>query len=412
MTTKSTWPLVLVLRDRNAGLYLSSVVVSGFGTSALWLASGVWVKDLTGSDGLAALCMLAMWVPTLAGPLLGTLADRGSRKPLLIGVNVLLGALLLTLVSVDAPGDLWLLYAVLFVYGAAGVVHDAAESALVADAVDSSLLGDFNGLRMTATEGMKLLAPLAGAGLYAAYGGASVALLDAATFVLATGLYALLRVREQQPAPPTENRRKRTAEGAHHLWSHPVLRPLVLAGGATMLCAGVNGAMIYAVVDGLGHSPAYAGVLYAVQGAGSVAIGLLSGTALRRLGARRFAAYGIALLAVAVALRAVPSDPLALLCSAAIGAGLPAVLIATLTSVQRETPGPLLGRVTATANTLVYTPNVLGLATGAALVELTGHRLILLALGAALLTTAAPLLHRPARAERTGSRSPSDTNAE
>ncbi|WP_328337773.1 MFS transporter [Streptomyces violaceus] len=402
----TTWPVVRVLRDRDAGLYLSSVVVSGFGTSALWLVSGVWVKDLTGSDGLAALCMLAMWLPALAGPLLGTLADRGRRKPLLIGVNVLLSACLLTLVSVDAPGDLWLLYAVLVVYGAAGVVHDAAESALVATAVDSSLLGDFNGLRMTATEGMKLLAPLAGAGLYAAYGGASVALLDAATFVLATGLYALLRVREEKPAPPAGSRRKRTAEGARHLWAHPVLRPLVLAGGATMLCAGVNGAMVYAVVDDLGHSPAYAGVLYAVQGAGSVAVGLLSGTALRRLGERRFAAYGVALLAVAVALRAVPSDPLALVCGAAIGAGLPAVLIAALTSVQRETPGPLLGRVTATANTLVYTPNVVGLATGAALVELVGHRLVLVALGGALLVTAALLFQR--RAERTASRSPSD----
>ncbi|MFF7312564.1 MFS transporter [Streptomyces sp. NPDC008137] len=410
MTTKSTWPLVLVLRDRDAALCLSSVVVSGFGTSALWLASGVWVKDLTGSDGLAALCVLAMWLPTLAGPLLGTLADRGHRKPLLIGVNMLLGALLLTLVRIDAPGDLWLLYAVLFVYGAAGVVHDAAESALVTDAVDSSLLGDFNGLRMTANEGMKLLAPLAGAGLYAAYGGASVALLDAATFVLATGLYALLRVREQKPAPPTGSRRKRTAEGARHLWSHPALRPLVLAGGATMLCAGVNGAMVYAVVDGLGYSPAYAGVLYAVQGAGSVAVGLISGTALRRLGERRFAAYGIALLAVAVALRAVPSDPLVLVCGAAIGAGLPAVLIATLTSVQRETPGPLLGRATATANTLVYAPNVIGLAAGAALVELTGHRLVLVALGIALLATAAPLLQRPARTEPGASRSRSDTD--
>ncbi|CAM5745022.1 hypothetical protein [Streptomyces afghaniensis 772] [Streptomyces afghaniensis] len=410
MTNRTTWPVVRVLRDRDAGLYLSGVVVSGFGTSALWLASGVWVKDLTGSDGLAALCMLAMWLPTLAGPLLGTLADRGRRKPLLIGVNLLLSALLLTLVGVDTPGDLWLLYAVLFVYGAAGVVHDAAESALVATAVDPSLLGDFNGLRMTATEGMKLLAPLAGAGLYAAYGGASVALLDAATFVLATGLYALLRVREDKPAPPTGTRRERTAEGARHLWAHPVLRPLVLAGGATMLCAGLNGAMAYAVVNALGRSPAYAGVLYAVQGAGSVAVGLLSGSALRRLGERRFAAYGIALLAVAVALRAVPSDPLALVCSAAIGAGLPAVLIAALTSVQRETPGPLLGRVTATATTLVYTPNVVGLAAGAALVELVSHRLVLVALGVALLVTAAPLFQRPARAERTVSRSSSDAN--
>jgi MFS family permease len=217
-------------------------------------------------------------------------------------------------------------------------------------------------------------------------------------------------VREEKPAPPTGTRRERTAEGVRHLWPHPVLRPLVLAGGATMLFAGLNGAMTYAVVDGLGHSPAYAGVLYAVQGAGSVAVGLLSGTALRRMGERRFAAYGIALLAVAVALRAVPSDPLALVCSAAIGAGLPAVLITTLTSVQRETPGPLLGRVTATANTLVYAPNVAGLAAGAALVELVSHRLVLVALGVALLVTAAALLQSPARTGRTASRSPSDAN--
>ncbi|MGX1473676.1 UNVERIFIED_CONTAM: hypothetical protein RKD50_002484 [Streptomyces canus] len=61
-----TWA---VLHDRDARLFLTAVTVSGFGTSALWLVSGVWVKDLTGSDGLAALCMLAMWAPTLAGPL-------------------------------------------------------------------------------------------------------------------------------------------------------------------------------------------------------------------------------------------------------------------------------------------------------------------------------------------------------
>ena len=406
-TWTATWP---VLRDRNARLYLAGVVVSGFGTSALWLASGVWVKDLTGSDGLAALCMLALWAPTVAGPLLGTLADRIRRKPLLIGVNVLLAALLLTLVTVDSPDRVRLLFAVLFVYGAAGVVHDAAESALVATAVQPSLLGDFNGLRMTATEGMKLLAPLAGAGLYAAYGGAGVALLDAVTFMLATGLYACLRVRESKPEAGNGGWRERTAEGARHLWSHPRLRPLVLAGGTTMLFAGLNGAMVYAVIDGLGHAPAYAGVLYAVQGAGSVTTGLLAGRALRRLGERRFAAYGIALTAAAAGLRAIPSDPVALVCSAAIGAGLPCVLIAALTAVQRQTPDALLGRTAATAHTLVFTPNVIGLAAGAALVELIDVRLLLAVIGLAWPATALPLLQSPASPSRTASKSPSDAN--
>ncbi|MEU9583279.1 MFS transporter [Streptomyces werraensis] len=409
MTTR--WTAVRVLRDRTAGRCLTAVVVSGFGTSALWLASGVWVKDLTGSDGLAALCLLAMWAPTLAGPVLGTLADRHRRRPLLVALSLFMAALLLTLCAVDAPGELWLLYAVLFVYGAAGTVHDAAESALVAGAVDRSLLGDFNGLRMTANEGMKLLAPLAGAGLYTAYGGSGVAVLDAASFLAAALVYVSLRVREERPARTRESGRSATAEGVRHLWGDPVLRPLVLAGGVTMLCAGVSGALTYAVVEDLGHSPAYAGVLYAVQGAGSVTVGLLSGPGLRRLGARRFAAYGIGLLAVAVALRAVPSDAVAWACAAAIGLGLPAALIAVLTGVQRRTPGPLLGRVTATANTLVFTPNVAGLAAGAALVELLDHRAQLAGLGMVLAVTAAVLLgQRAASADRTAARSASDAS--
>lgn len=383
-----------MLRDRDAALCLAGVVVSGFGTSALWLAAGVWVKDLTGSDGLAALCALAMWAPALAGPALGTLVDRVRRRPLLIAASLLMASLLPALLAVGSRDTLWLLFAVLFVYGTAGVVHDAAESALVAAAVGPELLGDFNGLRMTANEGMKLVAPLAGAGLYAAYGGPAVALLDAATFAVATGVYAALRIREAPPVPPTGSWRRRTAEGARYLWRHPGLRPLVLAGGVTMLCAGVSGATVYAVVDALGHSPTYAGALYAVQGAGSVVAGLLAGPAVRRLGGRRFAAAGLALLALAVAARAAPYDAVALIASAAIGAGLPAVLIAALTSVQQVTPGPLLGRVAATANSLVFTPNVLGLAAGAALVEPAGPRLLLPAAGAVLLATALAL--RPA----------------
>ncbi|MFB8774077.1 MFS transporter [Streptomyces broussonetiae] len=405
MTT--TWTAVRVLRDGDARRCLAAVVVSGFGTSALWLASGVWVKDLTGSNALAALTLLAMWTPVLFGPLLGTLADRVRRKPLLIATNLLLAAVLPTLLTVDSAGDVWLVCAVLFVYGAAGVVQDAAEAALVAARLDPALLGDFNGLRTTANEGMKLLAPLAGAGVYAAYGGAAVVLLDAGTFVLATALYAGLRSPGRRPGRPASGWWARTAEGARRLWGHPRLRPLVRAAGTTMLCAGVNGALVYAVVDGLGRPPAYAGVLAAVQGAGSVVVGLAAGAGLRRLGERGFAVCGIAVTGVAVALRAVPSDAVVLLGSAAVGAGLPCVLIAAFTAVQRSTPHALLGRTAATASTLVFVPNVLGLAVGAALVGPLPHGPLLVALGAAQLVSVVQLLPR---ASRTAERSSSDAN--
>ncbi|MFJ3652744.1 MFS transporter [Streptomyces nigra] len=407
--TVSRTPLPRVLRRRDARLCLAAVLVSGFGTSALWLVAGVWVKDLTGSDGLAALCLLALWAPTAAGPVLGALADTVRRGPLLIGLHLLPAALLPVLTAVDSPGRVWLVFAVLFVYGAVGVVQDAAESAFVAGAVPASLLGEFNGLRMTVSEGLKLVAPPAGAVLYGAYGADAVVLLDAASFVLAAGLYACLRVPERSPARG-ERERVRIAEGARHLWRHPRLRLLVLAGGATMLCAGVNGAALYAVIDALGHAPAYAGVLYAVQGAGSVVAGLLAGPALRRLGAHRLAGYGIAVTAVAAGLRAVPSDAMALLCSAAIGAGLPCVLIAAFTAVQRETPDALLGRTAATAHTLVLAPNAVGLAVGAALVEVVDVAVLLAALGVVWAASAALMRQSAASPSRTADRSSSDAN--
>ncbi|AYN41961.1 MFS transporter [Streptomyces dangxiongensis] len=408
MTT--SWTVVRVLRDRTAGLYLAGAVVSAFGTSSLWLASGVWVKDLTGSDGLAALCPLALWAPTLAGPALGTLADRTRRRPLLVGLELGLAGLLLVLFAVDSPGRVWLLFAVLFLYGAADAVHDAAESALVTAAVGPDLRGDLNGLRMTVTEGMKLVAPLTGAALYAARGGPAVACLDAVTFVLAAGLCALLRVREQPPVRSGDGWRTRTAEGVRQLWGQPELRTLVLAGGTTMLLTSLGSATVYAVVGRLGHSPAYTGVLYAAQGAGSVVAGLLAGPALRRFGEHRCAAAGIALTGASAIARAVPSDSVVLVSGAAAGLGLPCVLVAVLTAVQRRTPGPLLGRVTATAGTLVLAPNVLGLALGAGLVELAGPGLLLPLYGVALLLTAIRTAQRAASASRTASRSPSDAN--
>ncbi|MFC9457977.1 MFS transporter [Streptomyces sp. NPDC056983] len=377
-------------------LLLAGIVVSGFGTSAMWVAAGIWVKDLTGSDSLAALCAFALWAPALAGPLLGTVADRTRRRPLLVAVNLGLGLLLLSLPAVDSAGSLWILFAVLVVYGACGVVTDAAEAALVPAVVGRQSLGDFNGLRTAADEGMKLVAPLAGAGLFTVYGGAGVALLDAATFAAAAGLYARLRVRESVPDRRAAGVWLRTAEGVRALWRQERLRPLVLAAAATMLLAGLNGAALYAVVDGgLGRSPSYAGVLYAVQGAGSVVAGLAAGGLLRRFGERRFAAAGIALFAVGAGVRALPYDAVALGCSAAIGMGLPCVLIAALTAVQRETPHALVGRAVATANTLMFAPNAVALAMGAGLIAVVDHRVLLPLLGTAGLALACATARRP-----------------
>ncbi|MFJ5550647.1 MFS transporter [Streptomyces sp. NPDC093225] len=411
--TKGIGTTRTVLRDRNARLYLSGTLVSDFGTAALWLAAGIWVKTLTGSDALAALTSFALWAPVLAGPALGALADRLPRRPLLVAVGLVMAALLPLLLLVDSEREVWLVFAVLLVYGAAGTVHDAAEAALVARTVDPGLRGHFNGLRMTAAEAMKLVAPLAGAGLCARFGGGAVALLDAATFAVAALMFALLRLPAAAEGPRVPGRREADGRrgpggftaGARVLWDSPVLRPLVLAGSAVMLLAGLNGAAIYAVADRLlGRAPAYVGVLYAVQGAGSVAAGLAAGPLLRRLPERACAASGAALFALGAGVRALPYDAAALCGSAAVGLGLPLVLTAALTAVQRETPDAVLGRTAATANTLLFAPNAVALALGAGLAAVADVRLVLVGVAGAGLVVAGALARGSSRggAERPG----------
>ncbi|MFD4595043.1 MFS transporter [Streptomyces rubiginosohelvolus] len=401
--------VVRVLRDRTAGRCLAGVVVSGFGTSAMWLTAGIWVKSLTGSDSLAALTVFAMWAPVLAGPALGALADRMDRKVLLVRGNLVTACLLVPLVLVDSGRTVWLLFAVLVLHGASGVVLDAAESALVAGTVPASLLADFNGLRMTANEGMKLVAPLAGAGLYVRFGGPAVALPAAVTCALAALVFARLPVR-RTPAtadsPPAGSWRDELAAGLRRIRGSAVLRPLVTAGAATMFLAGVNGAVTFAYVDEvLGRAPAYAGVLYAVQGAGSVAVGLLAGPLLRRLPERLFAAGGIAVFALGVGARTVSPDAVALGASAAIGFGLPCVLIAAMTAVQRETPDAVLGRTAATAGSLMTAPNAVALALGAGLVAMVDVRVLTAAAGVAGVL-AAMVLAAGARRRRDATASP------
>ncbi|MGY0003127.1 MFS transporter [Micromonospora sp. I033] len=383
-----SWGTTRVLGNRDAGRYLAAVLVSGFGTAAMLLVAGIWVKDLTGSSSLAGLVTLGTWGPTLVAPLIGVLADRFRRRPLLTALHLAMAALLPVLLLVDSATRVGLIFAVMIAYGVSFVLIDSAEAALVPAVVPGELLGDFNGLRMTVNEGMKLVAPLAGAGLFAAYGGHPVVLLDAATFALAALLLALIRVREAPPPPP-EPWARQLAEGLGHLRRHAALRHLVAGTGAAMLLIGINGALAYAVVDaGLHRPPEFNGVLGTVQGVGSLVGGLAAGTLLRRLGDRRVTAVAVALLAAGLALRAAPGLVPVVAGTLTVGVGAPLVLITVWTAVQRETPNALVGRVSATVNTLTFGPGTLAVLAGAGLLELVDHRVVLWAAAAGALLLA------------------------
>jgi MFS family permease len=363
----------------NVTLLIGVSLVAGSGGTAMSLAAGVWVMALTGSSGLAALAGLCVFGPTLVGPVLGAMVDRLPTRALLIGTRLGLAGLLTTLLTVHSAERLWLLYAVMLGYGVSHVLVDAAEARLLTQALPPAALGATNGARMSAQEATKLLAPLAGAALFAWAGGGAVAVTAAAALVVSAVLYALVRTDAVPLKEPRRRLGSETWEGPRFLSREPRVRTPVLVAAIAMAASGLGSAAIYAVVvAGLHRPPAFVGVLSSVQGAGAIVGGLVTGRLLRRWGETRVAVVGAAVFALGPALQAMGWLPAVVAGAAVVGVGLPWTVVAGLTAVQRHTPEPLLGRVAATANTVVFGPVALGIPVGAAIVGATDYRVPLL----------------------------------
>jgi MFS family permease len=406
--------------NRNVPLFLGISLFSGFAGTAMRLVSGVWVLDLTGSSSLAALIGTCIFAPTLLGPVLGAIVDRLPRRPLLVATHLGTAAAVLALLTVRSEAGVWLIFAVMVGYGVSFVLIDAGEAAILPAALPPEELGATNGLRMSAQEGVKLVAPAVGAGLFAWGGGHPVVAVTAALLLVAAGLYPLLRL-DRAPVAPAVPRsdtsdpsggRYRIRDGIRYLRDVPELRLTVLLGSVAIAMSGLSTAGLYSVVTEDLHRPAaFLGVLTSAQGAGSILGGLLVGRLLRAHGTVAVGALGALLFALGVVgYGAAPWWPLTVASALVVGLGLPWTLVAAMTAVQTRTPDRLLGRVSATANTLLFTPVAIATPAGAAMV-LLDHRLPL-AVSATCATVAAILTIRAQRRARgsahPGSRGPAD----
>ncbi|WBB76041.1 MFS transporter [Micromonospora sp. WMMD1128] len=389
---------------RNAALFVAISVLSGLGGSAMALVAGIWVLDLTGSTGLAALAGLCVYAPVLAGPWLGGLLDRAPRRPLVIAVNLALAAALLSLLAVRGPGQTWLIFAVTLAYGVSYVVIDAGETALLPAALPPARLADVNGWRSSAQEGMKLVAPLAGAGLYAWRGGHPVAVLSAAVPLLVAVLYGALRLRTTDAAPadrsatadPAPARPSGPRAGLAVLLRRRAVRVPVALAAVSIAMSGFTTAALYAVVtEELALPSTFLGVLASAQGAGSVLAGLVVGRLVRHRGASAVGVAGAALFAAGCLGRCLPWWPATVAASVVIGVGLPWTLVAAVTAVQTHTPPKLLGRVSGTANTAMFGPITLAIPLGSVAVHAGGRPPFVAAAAVCLAAALVAVVGRP-----------------
>lgn len=369
----------LALRHREFRRLAVAWFFAHLADSALYLVAAVWVKDLTGSDGAAGMVFFALWLPVLAAPVAGDLADRWSRRRLLLLAYAVLALAVLGLLGVSSADDVWIVYTVVLGYGAVGFLTAAAQSGLVRDLLDDDELASGNGVLSTIDQGMRLVSPLVGTAVYWSAGPHAVIGLTAGCFAVAGLLLARVQVAESEPTPAAERAGYLTEVlgGIRHLTVTPVLNLLTVALAVGLASNGLTNVVVFAAMeDGLGVPATMLGPLSSVEGAGAVLGGMTVAWAVRRWGEAGAVTLGLACFGTGMIPLAGSSVALVAAGFAVQGFGIPWMVAGYVTARQRLTPAALQGRASAASNLLANLPQALFTALAAGAIGVLDYRLL------------------------------------
>ena len=369
---------------------------------ALAAAPLVAVLALGAGEGETGLLQTALTLPFLLFAIpAGLVADRVSRKSMMVGAEVLRALALLAILVLAQSGLItWPLLALLgFVAACGTVAYSVAAPALVPALVAPAMLGAAN----SRIELARTVAFTAGP----AVGGALVGWTGAgAAFAFAAGLSILAVMMLSglsEPAramPPRRNPLQEIAEGAAFVARHPLLRPVLV----TQFVFNTAFFVIMAVfvpyaVRHLGLTASGIGVVLGLYGLGMVVGALAAPTILRRLPFGVVIAIGpIVGLAASLVMTLTIWAPTPVLAAASLfllGVGPILWVISTTTLRQAVTPQRLLGRVSS-FSVLAQGSRPLGAALGAGVGALAGAEACLVVAVAGFLAQAAVILASPA----------------
>ncbi|WP_165799968.1 MULTISPECIES: MFS transporter [Isoptericola] len=368
---------VAALRTAQFRTLTAGWALTNFADSVLVLILAVWVTDLTGSAALGGATFAALGVPALAAPFLGRLADRVSRRRMLVWTYAAGALVLVPLLAVSRAEHVWVVYLVTVLYATVAYVTAACQSGLLKDLLPDAALGHANGRLAAIDQVFRIAMPVLGAAVYAWVGPAPLVVAAIVAFVASAAVFAVVRIAE---SPPDDEARAgfwaEATEGFRYLFSTPPLGGMTTAILWAMAAVGLVNAVAFAILEHLGLEAALLGPLTALQGVAGLAAGLVVGRLMLRFGRLRVFSLGLVGLGVGLVPLAGSWVLPAVLGMGIVGFTVTSAVVAYVTERQVLTPVRMQGRVGAASHVVLNLPGVLVTLAGAAALAVVDHRVL------------------------------------
>lgn len=368
--------------------------------AALRIVLLIRVYQVTRSGAAVSLVGLAEAAPLLLlGPIAGVLVDRWSRAATLAGAALarafLLGALALAPGHVGVPA----LVLVALLANAASQFFGPAAAAALPVVVGLERIGQANSLIALVSGGVAVTVPGPAALLLAAAGPQRTFAVLAVLYSVAVPLLLAVPARRASVGAGEENGSQppfhaAVRAGLAAVWESPPVRAIALVTCLTMLGIGALSVLdVVFVTRALHQRPEVASLLFTAMGAGEAAGSVLVTLAQRPLRRRYHRLLGLAVLANGLcnlAYAGAPTLAVAVVLMGGVGLSLPAITVASLTVIQRQTDDRLMGRVMGVIGTASSVALLTSTAGAGVLADFWGVRPVIA--GAAALLLAAALV--------------------
>jgi len=269
----------LLRGNRNFRLLYIGQTISQLGDWFNAVAVYALLLDLTGSATAVAWMMIVQFLPVaIFGPLAGVVVDRVDRRKLMIATDLLRGGLILMLLFIRRPDQVWIAYVVMAIAVGAQAFFEPARTATIPNVTSAEELMPANALSSATWAAMLAVGASIG-GLVTALAGRNTAFVVNALSFFASAWFLAQTRYDSRPAavPRAEGILALTGitdliEGARYVRarSHVAALMLVktgwgLAGGVLLLLT-IFGQRVFPLAGG---AAAGIGVLYAARGIGA-----------------------------------------------------------------------------------------------------------------------------------------------